>query len=104
MRTATFPCLSIINVVGIAFGMRDPLKPTNIESSKGIPTAFKKFNSDVLGDLAGIFSGSLVKSGRANGEFTFVIKADADRYKAAVLDALNNYNNYLIAYIKANNN
>jgi hypothetical protein len=76
---------------------------TTIESSKGIPTAFKKFNSDVLGDLAGIFSGGLVKSGKANGEFTFVINADAQKYKAAVLDALNNYNEYLIAYIKANN-
>lgn len=73
------------------------------EASKGMPTAFKKFKSDVVGDLASIFSGGLVKSGRATGEFTFTVQADPQKYKEAVLDALDKYNDYLIAYIKANN-
>ena len=74
-----------------------------IEGAKGMPESMKKFKSAVLGDMAAIFSGGLVGNGRATGEFTFNIKANPEKYKAAVLDALEKYNDYLIAYITYNN-
>ncbi|WP_026905232.1 hypothetical protein [Pedobacter glucosidilyticus] len=75
-----------------------------IESAKGMPESMKKFKSDVIGDMAAIFSGGLVGNGRATGEFTFNVKANPEKYKAAVLDALEKYNDYLMAYITTNNN
>jgi hypothetical protein len=75
-----------------------------IESAKGMPESMKKFKSDVLGDITAIFSGGLVGNGRATGEFTFNVKANPEKYKAAVLDALDKYNDYLMAYISFNNN
>lgn len=72
------------------------------EAIKGMPEQMKKFKSSVLGDLASIFSGGLIDSGRGTGEFTFTVKADPEKYKVAVLDALDKYNEYLIAYIMAN--
>lgn len=75
----------------------------DVEATEGMPESMKKFKSDVLGDLTGIFSRGAVKSGRGNLEATYTIKANKQAYKKAVLDALDKYNNYLIAYIKANN-
>lgn len=75
-----------------------------IESAKGMPESMKKFKSDVLGDITAIFSGGLVGNGRATGEFTFNVKANPEKYKTAVLDALDKYNDYLMAYISFNNN
>ncbi len=75
----------------------------DVEATEGMPESMKKFKSDVVGDLASIFSRGAVKSGRGNLEATYTIKANPQEYKKAVLDALAQYNNYLIAYIKANN-
>lgn len=75
----------------------------DVEATEGMPESMKKFKSDVLGDLTSIFSRGAVKSGRGNLEATYTIKANKQAYKKAVLDALDKYNNYLIAYIKANN-
>lgn len=69
----------------------------------GIPESMKKIKSAVVGDLASIFSRGAVKSGRGNLEATYTIQANPQAYKKAVLDALDKYNDYLIAYIKANN-
>ncbi len=74
-----------------------------VESSKGIPEIFKRFKSDVIGDMVNLFSRGAIASGRATGEFTFIVKADPQKYKAAVLDALDKYNDYLMAYIQSNN-
>lgn len=75
----------------------------DVAAAEGIPASMKKFKSDVAGDLTSIFSRGAVKSGRGNLEATYTIKANKDAYKKAVLDALDKYNDYLIAYIKANN-
>lgn len=53
--------------------------------------------------IASIFSRGTVKNGRGNLEAAYMIQADAQAYKKAVLNALDKYNDYLIAYIKANN-
>lgn len=75
----------------------------NVRIAEGLPESMKKFKSAVVGDLAGIFSKGAVKSGRGNLEATYTIQADPQAYRKAVLDALDKYNDYLIAYIKANN-
>ncbi|WP_290792833.1 hypothetical protein [Flavihumibacter sp. UBA7668] len=72
------------------------------QAGKGMPETMKRFKSNVAGDMAAIFSGGLIGNGRATGEFTYTVKADPALYKKAVLDALDTFNNYLIAYIKAN--
>ena len=72
------------------------------QASKGMPETMKRFKSNVAGDMAAIFSGGLVGNGRATGEFTYTVKADPALYKKAVLDALDTFNNYLVAYISAN--
>lgn len=69
------------------------------EGAKGMPESMKKFKSAVVGDLVGIFSRGVVGNGRATGEFTYTVQADPNAYKVAVLDALDTYNDYLIAYI-----
>jgi len=74
-----------------------------LDKAKGMPDSMKKFKSAFAGDMAGLFSGGIVKSGRGVSENTFVIYADPNAYKAAVLNALDKYNDYLLAYIKANN-
>lgn len=74
-----------------------------LNKAEGMPESMKKFKSAVLGDVAAIFSKGLVKSGRGVAENTFVIQANPEAYKTAVLNALNQYNDYLLAYIKANN-
>ncbi len=75
----------------------------DVAAAEGMPESMKKFKSDVVGDLTSIFSRGAVKSGRGNLEATYTIKANKDAYKKAVLDALDKYNDYLMAYIKANN-
>ncbi len=75
----------------------------DLEKAKGIPESMKKFKSAFAGDMASLFSGGAVKTGRGNSENTFTIYANPAAYKAAALNALDKYNNYLIAYIKANN-
>jgi len=75
----------------------------DVQVAEGMPESMKKFKSAVVGDLASIFSKGAVKSGRGNLEATYTIQANPEAYKKAVLDALDKYNDYLIAYIKANN-
>lgn len=75
----------------------------DVQVAEELPERMKKFKSAVMGDLVSIFSRGAVKSGRGNLEATYTIKANPQAYKKAVLDALDKYNNYLIAYIKANN-
>lgn len=75
----------------------------NVEAAKGMPESMKKFKSDVVGDLVSIFSKGAVKNGRANLEATYTILANPQAYKNAVLDALDKYNDYLMAYIRENN-
>ncbi len=75
----------------------------DVEAAEGMPESMKKFKSDVVGDLVSIFSKGAVKSGRGNLEAIYTINANPEAYKKAVLDALDKYNNYLIAYIKMNN-
>lgn len=75
----------------------------DVDVAEGIPERMKKFKSAVAGDLAAIFSKGTVKSGRGNLEATYTIKANPQAYKKAVLDALDKYNDYLMAYIRANN-
>ncbi len=74
-----------------------------LEKAKGIPESMKKFKSDVVGDLAAIFSRGIVGNGRGTAENTFIISADPPTFKKAVLNALDKYNDYLIGYIQANN-
>ncbi len=74
-----------------------------LDKSKGMPESMRKFKSAVVGDMAAIFSGGMVKSGRGVAENTFTIYAQPQAYKAAVLNALDKFNTYLIAYIKENN-
>lgn len=81
----------------------DKLYANDYEVTKGMPTSMLKFKSAVVGDLANIFSRGAVRTGRGTMERSFTIHADPAAYKAAVLDALDQYNEYLIAYIKANN-
>lgn len=71
------------------------------EGSKGFPVVMKRFKSDLLGDMASIFTGTTSTSGRGTGEFTYTVKADPVKYKQAVLDALDQFNQYLIAYINS---
>lgn len=74
------------------------------QASKGMPESMKKFRSNTLSDLADIFGKGLFSSGRGGaGEFTYVVEADPQKYKEAVLDALDQFNEYLLAYIEANN-
>lgn len=75
----------------------------DLDKATEVPESMKKFKSAVVGDLVGIFSRGAVKSGRGTSENTFMIYANPQAYKAAVLNALDKYNNYLIAYIKENN-
>jgi hypothetical protein len=75
----------------------------DVETINGMPTSMKKFKSDVIGDLATIFSKGTVKSGRGTLETSFIVNANPEAYQKAVLDALDKYNDYLIEYIKANN-
>ncbi len=74
----------------------------SVDKAAGIPEHMKKFKSAVLGDIANIFSRGIVKTGRGDLENIFTVKADPQAYKAAVLDALDRFNNYLIAYINDN--
>lgn len=75
----------------------------DVKVAEGLPESMKKFKSAVMGDLVSIFSKGAVKNGRGNLEATYSIQANPQAYKKAVLDALDKYNDYLIAYIKANN-
>lgn len=75
----------------------------DVQVAEGLPESMKKFKSAVMGDLVSIFSKGAVKNGRGNLEATYSIQANPQAYKKAVLDALDKYNDYLIAYIKANN-
>lgn len=75
----------------------------DVQVAEGLPESMKKFKSNVTGDLVSIFSRGAVKSGRGNLEATYSIEADPQAFKKAVLNALDKYNDYLIAYIKANN-
>lgn len=74
-----------------------------LDKAKGMPESMKKFKSAFVGDMASMFSGGIVKSGRGVAENTFMIYADPVAYKAAVLNALDKYNDYLLLYIKATN-
>ncbi len=74
-----------------------------LDKANGIPESMKKFKSGIAADMAGIFTGGVVKSGRGTSENTFLIYAEPQSYKTAVLNALDKYNNYLMAYIKTNN-
>lgn len=74
-----------------------------LDQADGIPEKMKKFKNAFTGDMVNLFSGGTVKSGRGKAENTFMIYADPRAYKKAVLNALDKYNDYLIAYIKANN-
>ncbi len=76
---------------------------TEVESSKAFPESMKKIKSDVVSDLVSIFSRGAVNSGRAGSEFMFVVQTDREKYRQAALDALDRFNEYLVAYIKANN-
>ncbi|MGC4234075.1 MAG: hypothetical protein QM594_13940 [Niabella sp.] len=84
------------------FTLTSDVKYANdIESAKGIPEKFQnRFASDVV---------SILSMGRARGggkgdlEATYNILADPQAYKKAVLDALDKYNDYLLAYIRVNN-
>lgn len=73
----------------------------DVESVKGIP---EKFQSRLASDVVSILSmGRARGGGKGDLEATFTIQADPQAYKKAVLDTLDKYNDYLIAYIKANN-
>lgn len=72
---------------------------TAIESANGLPEQFKRFQNDTFGDLVSIFSGGLISNDRAKGEFAFNITADPEKYKAAVLDALEKWNEHLFLMI-----
>lgn len=74
-----------------------------LDKAKGIPESMKKFKSAFAGDMAAIFSRGAISNGRGTSENTFIIYANPAAYKAAVLNALDKYNQYLIAYIKSNN-
>jgi hypothetical protein len=74
-----------------------------LDKVKGMPEKMKKIKSTFAGDMASMFSGGVVKSGRGAAENTFMIYADPMAYKAAVLNALDKYNDYLLLYIKTNN-
>ena len=74
-----------------------------LDKAKGMPESMKKFKSAFAGDMASMFSGGIVKSGRGVSENTFVIYADPKAYKEAVLNALDKYNDNLLAYIISNN-
>lgn len=76
---------------------------TEVESSKEFPESMKKIKSDVVSDLVSIFSRGTANAGRAGSEFMFVVQADREQYRQAALDALDRFNEYLVAYIKANN-
>ncbi len=76
---------------------------TEVESSKEFPESMKKIKSEVVSDLVSIFSRGTANSGRAGAEFMFAVQTDREKYRKAALDALDRFNEYLIAYIKANN-
>ena len=84
------------------FTLTSDVKYANdVESAKGIP---EKFQSRLASDVVSILSmGRAQGGGKGVLEATFTITADPQAYKKAVLDALDKYNDYLIAYIKANN-
>lgn len=75
----------------------------DVQVAEGLPESMKKFKSNITGDLTSLFSKGAIKSGRGNLEATYTIRANPKAYQKAVLDALDKYNDYLIAYIKANN-
>lgn len=68
----------------------------------GIPEHMTRFKSALLGDLAAIASGGAVKTGRGLNEVSYSIKTDAASFKAATMDALKQYNKYLITFIQMN--
>src|SRR5690606_4810792 len=73
-----------------------------VEKAKGFPERMRKINSEILSDVVNIFSRGTIKSGRAVGKFIFVVKADRAAYKAAVLDALDRFNDYLFKHLQQN--
>ncbi len=73
----------------------------DVASEKGIP---EKYQNRVASEVVSILSmGRARGGGKGNLEATFTIQADPQAYKEAVLNALDKYNDYLLAYIKANN-
>lgn len=74
-----------------------------ITKTTEMPASMKKFNNAFVGDMATLFSGGVIKSGRGVSENTFTITPDVQSFKEAVFNALDMYNDYLITYIKANN-
>lgn len=87
--------------IDYAISSPHPYKAT-IGKTTEMPESMKKFKSTFVGDMASIFSGGIVKSGRGVSENTFTIKPDIQSFKEAVLSALDIYNDYLIMYIKSN--
>lgn len=86
------------------FTLTSDVKYANdMEVAEGMPESMKKFKNAFVGDMASLFSRGAVKSGRGNLETIYTIQADPQAYKKAVLDALDKYNDYLLAYIKENN-
>lgn len=75
----------------------------DLEKAKGMPERMKKFKSNLAGDMASLFSRGIVKSGRGVSENVFAIYAQPDAYKKAALNALDKYNDLLLAYIVENN-
>ena len=75
----------------------------DLEKTKNMPESMKKFKSNFAADMATIFSNGIIKSGRGVSENTFTILANSESFKKAVLNALDKYNDYLLAYIKTNN-
>jgi hypothetical protein len=73
-----------------------------IEKTTVMPVSMKKFKNAFAGDMASLFSGGIIKSGRGVSENTFTITPDIQSFKEAVFNALDIYNDYLIMYIKSN--
>ncbi len=70
-----------------------------IEKAEGMPEMFRKYSS-FSEDLLSIVSLGRFDSGRGGaGEFVFVVKADREKYKAAVLDALSKWDDHLLMMI-----
>jgi hypothetical protein len=74
-----------------------------IEKTTGFPTRMAKIKSPILNDLVALGTLGTASTKRGDAEFLFVVKANREAYKNAVLDALDKWNAYLMAYIEANN-
>src|SRR5690606_1750455 len=75
----------------------------DVQVAEGMPESMKKFKSAVVGELASIFSKGAVKRGRGKLAGTYTMQANPEAHTKTVLDAFHKNNEYLNAYIKANN-